>query len=76
MEYDEEKKQRVATMVRLNRERELAAQTEGTATVPVAPVGSTASGAALICSDFPPTGFPSEQLTPPDNALSTTPANP
>jgi hypothetical protein len=64
MEYDEEKKQRVATMVRLNRERELAAQTEGTATVPVAPVGVS------------PTGFPSEQLTPPDNALSTTPANP
>jgi len=64
MEYDEEKKQRVATMVRLDRERELAAQTEGTATVPVAPVGVS------------PTGFPSEQLTPPDNALSTTPANP
>jgi hypothetical protein len=37
MEYDEEKKQRVATMVRLNRERELAAQTEGTAIVPITP---------------------------------------
>jgi hypothetical protein len=37
MEYDEEKKQRVATMVRLDRERELAAQAGGGATVPITP---------------------------------------
>jgi hypothetical protein len=64
MEYDEEKKQRVATMVRLARERELAAQTEGTATVPVAPVG------------VPPTGLPTEQITALCTPFSTTPANP